>query len=124
LLADGAPLRRLVIDPMNGQLLDYGRTTYRVPADLADFLIAKNVTSAAPHSAVDARLADMEHRKPYDHGGPTNPINCTPVDRRWHIPKTRGGWTYVKNQEDGVVTWSSPHGLTCRVEPHDYRLGP
>jgi hypothetical protein len=123
LLADGAPLRRLVIDPLTGHLLDYGLTTYVVPPDLADYLIAKNVTSASPHSNVDARLADMEHNLPHDHGGPTDPINVTPVERRWHRPKTHADWTYVKN-DDGSVTWTSPSGLTCRVEPHDYRLGP
>jgi hypothetical protein len=46
LLADGAPFRRLVIDPVDGRLLDYGRDTYTVSADLADLLIAKNVSSA------------------------------------------------------------------------------
>ena len=123
LLADGAPLRRLVTDPLTGHLLDYGRTTYPAPPPLADYLIAKHVHSAAPYSQVDARLADMEHNLPYDQGGRTNPINATPVDRRWHRAKTHGGWTYTKD-EQGVVTWRSPTGLTCRVEPHDYRLGP
>ena len=65
----------------------------------------------------------MEHNLPYDQDGRTNPINATPVDRRWHRAKTHGGWTYTKD-EQGVVTWRSPTGLTCRVEPHDYRLGP
>jgi Domain of unknown function (DUF222) len=124
LLADGAPLRRLVTDPMTGHLLDYGQTTYTVPPALADYLIAKNVCSASPHSSVDARIADMEHNTPHDQGGATDPINVTPVDRRWHRAKTHGDWTYTKNTDTDVVTWTSPHGLTCRVEPHDYRLGP
>jgi hypothetical protein len=123
LLADGAPMRRLVIDPMTGHLLDYGKNTYTVPPDLADYLIAKNVTSASPHSSVDARLADMEHNIPHDKGGPTNPINTTPVDRRWHRAKTHADWTYVK-QRDGTVIWTSPTGLTCQIDPYDYRLGP
>jgi hypothetical protein len=123
LLADGAPLRRLIIDPMNGQLLDYGQTTYTVPADLADYLIATNITSAAPHSSVDARVCDMEHNIPYDHGGPTNPINCTPVDRRWHRPKTLGRWHYRK-RDDGVIIWTSPTGLACQIDPYDYRAEP
>jgi hypothetical protein len=120
LVADGAPLRRLVTDPLTGHLLDYGRTTYRVPPDLADYLIAKNVTSAAPHSTVDARHTDMEHNIPYDHGGPTNTINCTPVDRRWHRPKTLGHWRYHKHDND-TITWTSPTGLTCQIDPYDYR---
>jgi Domain of unknown function (DUF222) len=123
LLADGAPLRRLVTDPLTGHLLDYGRTTYKVPSDLADYLIARNVTSAGPHSNVPARVSDLDHGEPYDKGGETNPQNVTPFDRRWHLAKTHGDWTYVKGH-DGVVIWTSPTGLTCTIEPHDYRLGP
>ena len=123
LLADGAPLRRLITDPMTGHLLDYGTTAYPVPPALADYLIAKNIHSAGPHSSVDARITDMEHNVPHDDGGPTDRRNATPVDRRWHRAKTHGDWTYTKD-EAGVVTWRSPTGLTCRVEPHDDRLGP
>jgi hypothetical protein len=123
LLADGAPLRRLITDPLTGHLLDYGTTTYTVPPALADYLIAKNITSATPHSTIDARLADMEHNTPHDQGGPTDPINTTPVERRWHIAKTHGDWTYTKRQ-DGTVIWRSPSGLTCQIDPYDYRTGP
>jgi hypothetical protein len=119
LLADGAPLRRLIIDPDNGELLDYGHTQ-RVPADLADLLIARNVTSAAPHSNVDSRICDMEHNIPHDRRGPTNPVNCTPVDRRWHRAKTHANWRYQK-ADDGTVTWTSPTGLSCQIDPYDYR---
>jgi hypothetical protein len=122
--ADGAPLRPLVTDSLTGHLLDYGRSTYTVPPDLADWLIAKNVTSASPHSNVDARLCDMEHNTPHEQGGATDPINTTPVDRRWHRAKTHGDWTYTKNCDSGVVTWASPTRLACTIDPYDYRLGP
>jgi hypothetical protein len=125
LLADGAPLRRWVIDPDNGQLLDYGTTTYLVPPALADHLIAKNIRSASPHSNILAVGADMEHNIPHHRGGPTNPINTTPIDRRWHRAKTHAGWRYVKDPETGVVTWRSPtSSLTCQIDPYDYRAGP
>jgi hypothetical protein len=123
LLADGAPLRRLVIDPLNGQLLDYG-DAYPVPPPLADYLIARNITSATPHSTISAEGADMEHNIPHQRGGPSNPINTTPVERRWHRAKTHGDWTYAKDPRTGVVTWTSPtSGLTCIIEPYDYRAG-
>ena len=124
LLADGAPLRRLVIDPVNGALLDYGRSTYLVPPPLADFLCAKNITSASPHSSLDSRTTDMEHNQPHHHGGTTDPINNTPVDRRWHRAKTHADWTYTKNPDTGTITWTSPTGLSCQIDPYDYRAGP
>jgi hypothetical protein len=123
LLADGAPLRRLIIDPTNGRLLDYGQTTYTVPPDLADYLIAANVRSASPHSSVPAEGCDMEHNTPHQQGGATDRINTTPVERRWHRAKTHGRWSYVK-QRDGTLIWTSPTGLTAQVDPYDYRCGP
>lgn len=124
LLADGAPLRRLVIDDMNGQLLDYGRTTYTVPPKLAEFLIAKSIHSASPHSQVDAATADMEHDVPYQRGGATDRINVTPMCRRWHRAKTHGRWSCRKEPDTGVITWASPTGLTATIDPYDYRAGP
>jgi hypothetical protein len=122
LIADGAPLRRLIIDPKNGQLLEYGTDTYIAPAELADYLIAKNIHSVSPHSNVESAGADMEHNIPHQAGGRTNPINCTPVDRRWHRSKTLGHWTYRKDPETGIVIWTSSTGLTCQIDPYDYRM--
>jgi hypothetical protein len=105
-------------------LLDYGRRTYVVPPPLADHLIATNLTSAGPHSNTDAASCDMDHQPPYDSGGSTDPDHTTPLDRRWHRARTHGDWDYVKDPATGVVTWTSPNGLTIEVHPHDYRLGP
>ncbi|HVS69361.1 MAG TPA: hypothetical protein VHE56_12470, partial [Mycobacteriales bacterium] len=80
-------------------------------------------TSAAPHSRVPAADCDMEHLIPHQQHGTTDPNNNTPIDRRWHRAKTHTDWTYQKNP-DQSVTWTSPHGLTETIHPHDYRLGP
>jgi hypothetical protein len=67
----------------------------------------------------------MEHNIPHHHGGPTNPTNTTPVDRRWHRAKTHAHWTYQKDPASGTVTWTSPtSSLTCEIHPYDYRAGP
>ncbi|HVX68695.1 MAG TPA: DUF222 domain-containing protein [Mycobacteriales bacterium] len=123
LLADGAPIRRLLIDEHDGHLLHYGTKTYLVPPSLADHLIALHHRSVGPHSGVPAASCDMEHNLPHQDGGTTDPDNNAPVDRRWHRAKTHTGWTYVINK-DHSVTWTSPYGMTETVHPHDYRLGP
>ncbi|MGH8573351.1 MAG: DUF222 domain-containing protein, partial [Gammaproteobacteria bacterium] len=41
-LAADATWRRLLTDPASGALLDYGRSTYRPPAALADFVRARD----------------------------------------------------------------------------------
>ncbi|TDE07498.1 DUF222 domain-containing protein, partial [Jiangella asiatica] len=44
LIATDATLRRLVTDPVDGRLLDYGHTTYQPPQALVDFIIARDRT--------------------------------------------------------------------------------
>jgi hypothetical protein len=114
-------LRRIVTDPMTGRCLDYGTKTYAVPPVLAERLVAIHHSSASPHSNVPAAKCDMEHNQPHTRGGPTNVINTTPVDRRWHRAKTHGDWTYEKDPDTDIVTWRSPNGLECIIEPYDYR---
>lgn len=120
-LADGAPLRRLVTDPTTGHLLDYGRRTYVVPQPVADFLVARAIRSGGPHSGVSAVNSDFDHNKPFGQGGRTSIDNMTPLDRRWHRAKTFGGWRYELGA-DGSLLWTSPTGMTCRVPAEDYRL--
>jgi hypothetical protein len=123
LLAEGAPLRRLVTDPLTGALLDYGRSTYVVPKPLARYLVAAHQHSRGPHSSVPAARCDLDHRDPWSQGGPTDRDNMTPLDRRWHRARTHAGYRYETGR-DGVITWTSPHGLTAKSHPPDFRLGP
>jgi hypothetical protein len=117
-----AALRRVITDPMTGHLLDYGRSTYRFPPDLAGYLTAKWVTSTGPGSTVPADRVDIDHGKPWDDGGTTDRANGNPANRRWHRAKTIGGWTVTQVNDTWV--WRSPLGLTYKTSPHDYRLGP
>jgi hypothetical protein len=116
-------LRRLIVDPMTGALLDHGRRTYRVPADLAAFVTARDATAATPGATGPSTSGDLDHLVPYEDGGQTSPGNLHAISRRWHRAKTIGGWRVARN-DDGSVTWTSPLGRTYRCHPHDYRLGP
>jgi hypothetical protein len=66
----------------------------------------------------------MEHNIPHHRGGATNPINNLPTDRRWHRAKTFASYHYRTNPKTDVVTWTSPNGLTCQIDPYDNRAGP
>jgi hypothetical protein len=121
-LIPDAALRRIIIDPMTGHLLDYGRTTYRFPPDLAAYHLFRAVTSTGPGSTVSAFHGDIDHPVPWDDGGETNRENGNPCNRRWHRAKTIGGWT-VTQVDDGWI-WTSPLGQSYKTSPHDYRLGP
>ena len=117
-----AALRRIITDPMTGHLLDYGRSTYRFPPDLAGYLVAKWVTSTGPGSTVPAERGDIDHGRPWDEAGDTDRNNGNPCNRRWHRAKTIGDWT-VTDTDDGW-SWRSPLGISYTTSPHDYRLGP
>ena len=122
-LLDGARLRRLVTDPFTGYLLDYGRTTYRVPPDLAAEVAATYVTATGFGSTAPAISGDNDHGISWRCGGRTDRRNIHSPTRRWHRARTVGGWR-LRIFRDRTVEWRSPLGRTYRVEPHDYRLGP
>jgi hypothetical protein len=121
-IARDARMRVLTVDPDNGRLLDYGRTTYRVPSALAAHVVARDVRSVAPHSTVPARRADIDHLEPFP-VGPTSEPNLAAFDRRWHRAKTHGDVS-ARRRSDGGVDWTSPLGQRAVTRPYDYRLGP
>jgi hypothetical protein len=57
--------RRLVIDPIFGQVIDYGTTRYRPPSHLADLVIARDGTCGFPPCNRPARSCDLDR----EHGG-------------------------------------------------------
>ena len=67
-----ATWRRLVTDPIGGALLDVGRRTYRPPADLARFVIARDRQCVLPHCHRPADRCDLDHRIRYSDGGATS----------------------------------------------------
>jgi hypothetical protein len=111
--------RRLLTDPATGGLLDYGRTIYRPPRDLADFVIARNRTCVFLTCRRAARRCDLDHRQPWRDGGTTCPHNLHPLCRRHHHAKHQAGWA-VTHQPDGSYHWTSPTGHHYTVQPAPY----
>ncbi|MDT4910296.1 MAG: hypothetical protein QOI69_3537, partial [Pseudonocardiales bacterium] len=112
--------RRLVTDPM-GRLVDYGRTTYRPPKDLADHVIARDRTCRFPHCQRQACRCDLDHEKPWERKGETNEPNLLCLCCRHHHLKHDGGWT-PRRLDDGSIEWTSPTGHTYIEEPATYPI--
>ena len=108
--------RRLLTDPATGQLLDYGRSSYRPPKALADHVIARDRTCIFPHCRRPARLCDLDHREDWCTGGETCEHNLHPLCRRHHHTKHNAGWT-VERTDDGAYHWTAPTGHTYTVRP-------
>lgn len=120
-LAADASWRRLVTDPVEGTLLDYGRRTYAPPAALAEFVRARDRSCRFPGCRVPAARCDLDHVRPFEAGGTTSAANLVTLCRRHHRLKTFTGWTLALDTGAGV-SWTSPAGRTYQVPAP--RIGP
>jgi hypothetical protein len=115
LLATDAKWRRFITDPVTGNLLDYGRTSYEPPQALIDFVVARDRRCRFPGCRQPARVCDIDHAVPWEEGGRTSKENLGLLCRRHHRMKTHGGWK-LTSYEDGSCEWTSPEGRNYRVE--------
>ncbi len=114
-LAADATWRRLLTDPASGALLDYGRTTYSPPAELADFVMARDRTCRFPGCRQPAHRCDLDHSRRYPEG-PTCRDNLCVLCRSHHRLKHETEWR-VEQRPNGVFVWTSPSGHRYIVEP-------
>jgi hypothetical protein len=78
--------RRLVTDDA-GQLLDYGRRSYRPPGNLTEYVIARDKTCTFPGCRRPARLSDLDHGEAWAAGGVTSSNNVAALCQRHHNAK-------------------------------------
>jgi len=118
--ADGT-WRRLLTDPASGALLDYGRTVYQPPADLREFILARDPVCAFVGCRRPARRCQLDHIHEWKDGGSTSGANMQPVCLRHNICKTVGGWS-ISRDDAGATTWTAPSGKSYSTPPS--RIGP
>ncbi|MCW2538698.1 MAG: endonuclease [Frankiales bacterium] len=80
--------RRLLVDPDCGALLDCGRSTYRPPQNLADFVGIRDAVCSFPGCSAPVYRCDIDHQTPYPDGF-TNRSNLGLLCRRHHQGKTQ-----------------------------------
>ncbi len=123
-LAAGGVWRRLVTDPLTGAVLDVGRARYRPPAGLAEHVLARDGSCAAPGCCVPSHRCDLDHTTEF-YGVPANgsPVpgttsadNLGPLSDRCHRLKTDGGFS-LRQVRPGVFEWRTPAGMAYRVTP-------
>jgi hypothetical protein len=116
--------RRLITDPVSGQVLDRGRTAYRVPDALRDFLIARDVMCRFPGCTRPAEACDIDHVRSWADGGGTDAVNLIPLCRRHHVIKTFAPWRILEHRADGAVIWQTPDGQHITDPPWRSHLPP
>ena len=112
--------RRLITDPATGALLDHGTNTYRPPADLAAFVIARDQTCTFPGCRRAAHRCDLDHEVPASTGGATSVDNLAALCRRHHRAKHQAGWQVRRNQHTSQSHWTSPTGHIYQSRPPTY----
>jgi len=107
-------MRKLIADPVTGVLSGCGRTTYRVPERLREFIVRRDGTCRFPGCGRSALNSQIDHAEAWDDGGSTDPGNLGALCTRHHQLKTHGGWQLEDSRTDGSCTWLSPQGRRYR----------
>src|SRR5690625_4352381 len=117
-IAAAGTWRRILTDPVNGAPLDYGRTRYEPPPDLAAFLALRDGRCVFPGCSRTAHTSQVDHTTPYGDGGATSHTNLGCLDQVCHLLKTFAGWTVTQDPDrPGHFDWTSPLGYRHTVEP-------
>ncbi len=111
-------LRKFLADPVTGVLSGCGRTSYRLPARLREFIIRRDATCRFPGCGRAARFGQVDHARPWDSGGGTDPDNLGALCVRHHLLKTHAEWQIDLSRADGSCAWTSPQGrrYRCRAD--------
>jgi hypothetical protein len=102
-------------------LIDYGRTRYRPPANLAKFVIARDRTCRFPTCERQAETSDLDHETEWRCGGHTNASNLNAVSPKHHHSRHDGGWK-INTTDDGTTEWTSPTGHRYTKPPSRYPI--
>lgn len=107
-------LRRMLTDPV-GRPLSYAHTTYRPPPHLAEHVQARDVTCRFPTCDVTAAACDLDHRHPWNDGGPTDAENVWALHDGHHLGKTHHRFRAATDPTTGAIFWVTPAGHTYPI---------
>jgi len=108
--------RRLVTDPVDGHLLDYGMKTY-LPDKLRRFVLARDGGCRTPGcTTTAASRMQMDHADPFPNGR-SCPCNCGSHCATCHQLKTAGYADVLDSKADGSCTWVTAWGQRIHVPP-------
>ena len=119
-LAAHAPsFQRILTHPETGAFLSYGRTSYRVPADLAAYLRVRDGACRFPGCSRRAAGGDIDHTTDWRRGGETTHTNLAHLCRKHHRLKHLTRWR-VEFGPRGELRWASPAGRAYVNEPERF----
>lgn len=118
-LAGHAPsFTRLLTHPESGAVLSVGRTRYKPPKDLQDWVRVRDKTCRHPGCNRAAVRCEIDHTTPWSQGGETRAGNLGAFCKKHHAFKSLGFWKH-RQPVDGTIVSTSFMGrtYTTRAEP-------
>jgi hypothetical protein len=112
-----AEWRWTLTHPDSGQVIDNGTTRRRPTSRQRRHVEARHRNCVFPGCRMPAINCDLDHRRPWAHGGPTKVKNLAPLCRHNLNTRHRCGWTY-QQLPNGDYLWTSRLGHTYTTSGH------
>ncbi len=130
-LIGAGDLYRMICDPVTGQLLDYGRTRYKPPPHLAEFVRTRDGQCPMPTCDSDTGRGHLDHIVPAKPDpatgrpthGTTDADNLAALCPHHHLAKDAGRGFGLHRSATGTYTWTTPLGRRYTWQP-DPRWNP
>jgi len=121
LIADGADsFRRVLTDPRDGAPLEIGRTSYRVPKAMRQWLRLRDGKCPFPGCSNASLDNDADHLLAWADGGGTGVRNLGQPCRKHHRLKHTTAWAPTAAGANHPPGWTSPAGRTYASEYQDW----
>ena len=121
LIADGADsFHRVLIDPQDGAPLEIGRTSYRIPRPLRQWLRLRDGKCPFPGCNNPSLDNEADHLLAWADGGTTGISNLGQPCRKHHRLKHTSAWTPTGASKDHPPGWISPSGRHYPSEHQDW----
>jgi hypothetical protein len=121
LLADGAEsFHRVLTDPRDGAPLEIGRTSYRIPKAMRQWLRLRDGKCPFPGCNNHSLDNEADHLLAWNDGGTTGITNLGQPCRKHHRLKHTTGWKPTDASKHKPPGWTSPTGRHYQSEHQDW----
>lgn len=121
LVADGADsFYRVLVDPRDGAPLEIGRTSYRIPKAMRQWLRLRDAKCSFPGCNNSSLDTEADHLLAWANGGTTGISNLGQPCRKHHRLRHTTAWQPSPATPQKPPEWVSPTGRRYRSEEQDW----
>ena len=121
LVADGADsFHRVLTDPRDGAPLEIGRTSYRIPTAMRQWLRLRDGKCPFPGCNNHSLDNEADHLLAWADGGTTGITNLGQPCRKHHRLKHTTAWTPTRATKNKPPGWTSPTGRHYQSEHQNW----